>query len=168
MGSIEICLVGLAVVILSILWLRLHAFLGLLLGAFVVSILTPEVGVEAMSRVAEGFGTGCRKIGILIALAAIIGQCLLVSGAAERIVKGLLSLFGVKRGSNCLSRKWICARNPSVFRHGFLSYVTLGPSLFSHESKGLSSCAFKCRGWGEYGAFASAAYPGAFVSSGSS
>lgn len=97
MGSIEICLVGLAVVIVSILWLRLHAFLGLLMGAFVVSILTPGVGVEAMNRVAEGFGAGCRKIGILIALAAIIGQCLLVSGAAERIVKGLLTLFGVKR-----------------------------------------------------------------------
>ncbi|MGB1888487.1 MAG: GntP family permease, partial [Akkermansiaceae bacterium] len=97
MGSIEICLVGLVVVIVSILWLRLHAFLGLLMGAFVVSILTPGVGVEAMNRVAEGFGTGCRKIGILIALAAIIGQCLLVSGAAERIVKGLLALFGVKR-----------------------------------------------------------------------
>lgn len=97
MGALEICLVGLAVVIVSILLLRLHAFLGLLLGAFVVSILTPGVGTEAMSRVAEGFGTGCRKIGILIALAAIIGQCLLVSGAAERIVRGLLSLFGVKR-----------------------------------------------------------------------
>jgi len=97
MGAIEICLVGLAVVIVSILWLRLHAFLGLLLGAFVVSILTPGVGTDAMSRVAEGFGTGCRKIGILIALAAIIGQCLLASGAAERIVRGLLSLFGVKR-----------------------------------------------------------------------
>ncbi|MDF1711427.1 MAG: SLC13 family permease [Akkermansiaceae bacterium] len=97
MGAIEICLMGLAVVIVSILWLRLHAFLGLLLGAFVVSILTPGVGTDAMSRVAEGFGTGCRKIGILIALAAIIGQCLLASGAAERIVRGLLSLFGVKR-----------------------------------------------------------------------
>ena len=97
MGAIEICLMGLAVVIVTILWLRLHAFLGLLLGAFVVSILTPGVGTDAMSRVAEGFGTGCRKIGILIALAAIIGQCLLASGAAERIVRGLLSLFGVKR-----------------------------------------------------------------------
>ena len=97
MGAIEICLVGLAVVIVSILLLRLHAFLGLLLGAFVVSALTPGVGTEAMSRVAEGFGEGCRKIGILIALAAIIGQCLLVSGAAERIVRGMLSFFGVKR-----------------------------------------------------------------------
>ncbi|MFT6240308.1 MAG: GntP family gluconate:H+ symporter [Akkermansiaceae bacterium] len=97
MGAIEICLVGLAVVIVSILLLRLHAFLGLLLGAFVVSVLTPGVGTEAMGQVAAGFGEGCRKIGILIALAAIIGQCLLVSGAAERIVRGLLSFFGVKR-----------------------------------------------------------------------
>jgi len=97
MGALEICLVGLAVVIVSILLLRLHAFLGLLLGAFVVSVLTPGVGTEAMGQVAAGFGEGCRKIGILIALAAIIGQCLLVSGAAERIVRGLLSFFGVKR-----------------------------------------------------------------------
>lgn len=97
MGAIEICLVGLTVVIISILLLRLHAFLGLLLGAFAVSTLTPGVGTEAMGQVAAGFGEGCRKIGILIALAAIIGQCLLVSGAAERIVRGLLSLFGVKR-----------------------------------------------------------------------
>jgi GntP family gluconate:H+ symporter len=97
MGALEICLVGLAVVMVSILLLRLHAFLGLLLAAFVVSGLTPGVGTDAMARVAEGFGEGCRKVGILIALAAIIGHCLLVSGAARRIVESLLSGFGVKR-----------------------------------------------------------------------
>ena len=97
MVAVWICLAGLAVVIVSILWLRLHAFLGLILGAFVVAVLTPGVGTDAMGKVAEGFGIGCKKIGILIALAAIIGQCLLVSGAAQRIVQGLLSLFGVKR-----------------------------------------------------------------------
>ncbi|MGC6566630.1 MAG: hypothetical protein ACON38_13600, partial [Akkermansiaceae bacterium] len=97
MGAVEICLVGLVVVIVSILWLRLHAFLGLILGAFAVALLTPGGGAEAMGKVAEGFGTGCRKIGILIAMAAIIGQCLLVSGAAKRIVQGILGLFGVKR-----------------------------------------------------------------------
>ena len=74
MGALEICLVGLAVVIVSILLLRLHAFLGLLLGAFVVSVLTPGVGTEAMGQVAAGFGEGCRKIGILIALAIGCGS----------------------------------------------------------------------------------------------
>lgn len=97
MGAIEICLCGLVVVVVSILVFRLHAFLGLILAAFVVAVLTPGVEAGAMNRVAAGFGEGCRKVGILIALAAIIGQCLLASGAAERIVRGLLSLFGIKR-----------------------------------------------------------------------
>ncbi len=34
-------------------------------------------------RVANGFGATCGKIGILIALASIIGKCLLLSGAAS-------------------------------------------------------------------------------------
>lgn len=97
MGAIEICLCGLVVVVVSILIFRLHAFLGLILAAFVVATLSPGVEAAAMNRVAAGFGEGCRKVGILIALAAIIGQCLLASGAAERIVRGLLSLFGIKR-----------------------------------------------------------------------
>lgn len=97
MGAIEICLCGLIVVVGSLLFFRLHAFLGLLLAAFVVAVLTPGLEDGAMNRVAAGFGEGCRKVGILIALAAIIGQCLLISGGAERIVRSLLSLFGVKR-----------------------------------------------------------------------
>ena len=36
------------------------------------------------ARVAIGFGDTCLKIGILIAMAAIIGKCLLDSGAAEQ------------------------------------------------------------------------------------
>ena len=97
MSPILICLVGMAIVMFSILWLRLHAFLGLIFGALVVAILTPGSSEGAMSQVSEGFGEGCRKIGILIAMAAIIGKCLLASGAAERIVKALLGAFGVKR-----------------------------------------------------------------------
>lgn len=45
-------------------------------------------------RVATAFGTTCGKIGILIALAAIIGKCLLDSGAADRIVRSALKVVG--------------------------------------------------------------------------
>jgi GntP family gluconate:H+ symporter len=99
MNPIWICLVGMAVVVGSILGCRLHAFLALMLGAFVVAVLAP--GQESLAgvgaEVAAAFGTGCGKVGLVIALAAIIGQCLLVSGAAERIVKAFLRLFGVER-----------------------------------------------------------------------
>jgi len=48
------------------------------------------------SRVASGFGSTAGKIGILIAMASIIGKCLLDSGAADRIVRTALAKFGEK------------------------------------------------------------------------
>jgi GntP family gluconate:H+ symporter len=46
-------------------------------------------------RIATEFGNTCAKIGILIAMAAIIGKCMLESGAAERVIRSLLKLTGI-------------------------------------------------------------------------
>ena len=92
------------VVLGAIILLRLHAFVSLLLGALAVALLTALAGNQegasvsgALDAITSGFGSACGKVGILIALAAIIGQCLLVSGAAERIVTAILKVFGEKR-----------------------------------------------------------------------
>lgn len=53
-------------------------------------------------RVASGFGQTATKIGILIAMAAIIGGCLLESGAAERIVRSFLKTLGEEKSSLAL------------------------------------------------------------------
>jgi GntP family gluconate:H+ symporter len=53
-----------------------------------------EAGRTVGERVAAAFGNTCGKIGILIALAAIIGKCLLDSGAADRIVRSALRWVG--------------------------------------------------------------------------
>ncbi|QDT66793.1 GntP family permease [Calycomorphotria hydatis] len=50
-----------------------------------------------IGRVATAFGKTCTKIGILIAMASIIGRCLLVSGAAERIVVSIRQVMGEDR-----------------------------------------------------------------------
>ena len=52
---------------------------------------------SAGARVATGFGRTCISIGILIAMAAIIGKCLLDSGGAQRVVASLSGLLGEKR-----------------------------------------------------------------------
>jgi len=110
-----ILLIGILIVVGGIIALRLHAFLALLLGAMVVAMLTPEGAITAYAvgkgmsaeaaqglaeakagvRVAGEFGKTCGKIGILIAMASIIGKCLLQSGGAEKIVRSMLRLFGV-------------------------------------------------------------------------
>ena len=108
---------GIAVVIGGIVILRLHAALALLLAAITVGVFTPAESVISYAkdtgkteeaaqklaeipigkRIANGFGATCGKIGILIAMAAIIGKCLLDSGGADRIVRSTLRLVGEKR-----------------------------------------------------------------------
>lgn len=114
-----IVFLGMLIVIGGIIGLRLHAFLALILGAFVVAFVTsPEaiilyatgkgMGMEAAQnlastkigiRIAEEFGRTCGKIGILIAMASIIGKCLLESGGAEKIVRSCLKVSGEKKAA---------------------------------------------------------------------
>jgi GntP family gluconate:H+ symporter len=117
MDPIVLIFIGLAVIIGSILVLNLHPVLALLFGAIMVGILTTgdhlisyaqSIGMSDAEiaafvnqpvgkRIAIAFGNTASKIGILIAMAAIIGTCLLRSGAADRVVRAALRLFGEKR-----------------------------------------------------------------------
>ena len=50
-------------------------------------------------RIGTEFGNTCAKIGILIAMAAIIGKSMLDSGAAERIIRAMLKVTGEKHSA---------------------------------------------------------------------
>ena len=120
---------GMAIVLLLVIWLKVHPFLALIIAATVVSFATPEKSLESyadnytqsqqdrgkmdesqalqfkkdfaklssMKRVVQEFGGGCAKVGLIIAFAALIGKCMLESGAASRVVMVALSVFGEKR-----------------------------------------------------------------------
>ncbi len=112
---IFILLVGVVIVVGGIIGLKLHPFLALLLAALTVSLLTPTAAVEQFylakgssaaealklshksigERIGTEFGNTCAKIGILIAMAAIIGKSMLDSGAAEKIIRAMLKVTGV-------------------------------------------------------------------------
>lgn len=113
---ILILLVGVIIVVGGIIGFKLHPFLALLLAALAVSLLTPvelveqyylSKGVTAIDafkqahksigeRIGIEFGNTCAKIGILIAMAAIIGKAMLDSGAAEKIIRAMLKITGEK------------------------------------------------------------------------
>lgn len=117
MDPIIILIAGIVIVVGGIIILKLHPFLALLLAALIVALLTPEsltyeffmgkgmTSAEAMKlaqksigeRIATEFGNTCAKIGILIAMAAIIGKSMLDSGSAEKIVRSMLKVTGSKR-----------------------------------------------------------------------
>ncbi len=116
-NPIFILFIGILIVVGGIIGFKLHPFLALLLAALVVAILTPLASVEQFflskgmsatealqqshksigERIATEFGNTCAKIGILIAMAAIIGKSMLDSGAAEKIIRAILKITGEKR-----------------------------------------------------------------------
>ena len=149
MNPFLIILIGAAVVILCIIRLKLHPAISLLLAALVTAILTsPELVIEyarhsgmseaeALSfsqvsigkRIANAFGSTSGKIGILIALASVIGVALMRSGGAERIIRALLSLFGKKNTSIALLSGSFTLAIPVFFDTVFYLMIPLVKSL---------------------------------------
>ncbi|MEX0599561.1 MAG: SLC13 family permease, partial [Rhodothermales bacterium] len=144
-----ILLVGMVVVIGGILLLRLHAFLALILAALAVALLTaPETvyqyGIatglapaEALElstqplaeRVAEGFGRTIGQIGIVIAMASVIGICLLESGGADRIVRTALKRFGEDRAPHVFAGSSMLLAIPVFFDTVFYLMMPLAKSM---------------------------------------
>ena len=56
-----------------------------------------EATISVGNRVANGLGKTMGHLGIIIALAAIIGECLIKSGAADRIIWSIRRLLGDQR-----------------------------------------------------------------------
>ncbi|NQV28618.1 MAG: GntP family permease [Rhodopirellula sp.] len=81
------------------------------------------------SRVANGFGSTAGKIGILIAMASIIGKCLLDSGAADRIVRTALARFGEKFAPLSFVLSGFLLGVPVFFDTVFYLMIPLGKAM---------------------------------------
>lgn len=122
--------VGIAVVIGGIMALRVNAFIALLTAAIVVSLMAPGDIADKISRVANAFGSTMAAIGIVIALAAIIGKAMMESGAADRIVRAFLGLLGEKRGGVALTASGFTLGVPVFFDTVFYLLVPLARSMY--------------------------------------
>ena len=130
---------GIALVLTLMLVLRVHAFLALLAAALLVSAFT--VGpAAAVPPVLEAFGATAGKIGVVIALAAIIGKCLLVSGAADVIVGANVRLLGQRRAPQGLMAGGFVLSIPVFFDTVFYLLVPLARSLHRKTGAGYALC----------------------------
>lgn len=146
-------LLSVAVVLLAVLWLRLHALLALLAAGLLVAVLTPPEALEryaarqveretmtvkaadkfvdsgGASRLAAAFGDTAGQVGILIALASIVGICLMESGAAATIVDRTLAVVGSRRAPEALMVSSFMLGIPVFFDTVFYLMVPLARSL---------------------------------------
>lgn len=124
-------LLGMSLVVGGILLLRLHAFLALLAGAVAVAVVSAPTSndTSVAARIVDGFGNTCGKVGILIALAAIIGQALLDSGSAERIVRAIRTTLGDHRTPLALALSGFVIGIPVYFDTVFYLLLPIARTL---------------------------------------
>ena len=130
-----ILLIGMVVILGAIIVLRLNAFLALIGAAIIVSFLAPGAPALRIARVAEAFGRTAGSIGIVIALAAIIGTAMTESGAADRIVNGFLNLLGEKRDAVALSATAFVLSLPVFFDTVFFLLAPLARSMYGRTNR---------------------------------
>ena len=135
MNPIVILVIGVVLLIVMILVLRLNAFVALISSAIVVSLLSPGEFADKVTRVGQAFGTVTGSIGIVIALATIIGKCMMDSGAADRVVRTFLKLLGEKRAPTALMLSGFVLSIPVFFDTVFYLLVPLARSLWRRTQK---------------------------------
>jgi GntP family gluconate:H+ symporter len=86
--------IGIAVIVTLITWLKVHPFLALLLGAITTGLVAGESGPDVVTSFATGFGATSASVGILIGLGGMYGRLLADSGGAGRIVDTLVARAG--------------------------------------------------------------------------
>jgi GntP family gluconate:H+ symporter len=83
-------IIGFAVIIALITWLKVSPFLALTVGALGVGIGAGMAPADALTSFTKGFGDTAGGVGVLIALGAMFGKMLADSGGADRIVDTLV------------------------------------------------------------------------------
>jgi gluconate:H+ symporter, GntP family len=135
MHPLLILAIGMALVVGAIVVLRLNAFLALIAAAILVSLLAPGPIDQKITRVAEAFGTTAGNIAIVIGMAAIVGQCMMESGAADRVVRAFVALFGEARGGAALSGSGFVLAIPVFFDTVFYLLIPLARSMFRRTGR---------------------------------
>jgi GntP family gluconate:H+ symporter len=143
--------VSVAFIIIAISKLRMHPFLALILAALLACLLAGNDSwgvvqkdgstkvlpalVGAVEMVSKGLGDAARDIAISIALAAIIGMCLMESGAADKVVRRFLAFFGEKRAGWALLWSTFILSAPIFFDTMFMLMVPLAMALRMRTGK---------------------------------
>ncbi len=87
-------LLGIAAVVLLITVVKLHPFLGLILGAAVMGATAGMAPLDVVETFTAGFGSTVGSVGLLIALGAMVGKILADSGGSDTIVDTIIGRVG--------------------------------------------------------------------------
>lgn len=134
-----VLIICVALIVFLITVLKVHAFLALILAAFTAGLLSKpgklqgeplqSHWIQAIELTTTEFGATAGKIGVVIALASVIGMCLMESGAADKVVRRFLSFFGEKRAGTAIMASGYVLSIPIFFDTFFMLLLPLARAM---------------------------------------
>jgi len=126
-------LIGIIVMLVLIIFTKLHAFPSLIISAVLIALLAMPI-TDVINTVTTGFGNTMKSIGIVIGFGCIMGTFLEKSGAAKRMALSILKLVGAKNCDVVLGLTGFVVSIPVFCDSGFVILSSLAKE-FSRLTK---------------------------------
>jgi Gnt-I system high-affinity gluconate transporter len=121
-------IIGSLILLFVLILLKLNPFLALIIVSLTAALLFGLSPEEAIKSIQTGVGSTLEGLALLLALGAMFGKVIEVSGAARQITNTLVNLFGKKRLPWAIMLTGLVVGVPLFYNAGF---VILVPLVFS-------------------------------------
>lgn len=128
---------SIALLLFLILYVRLHAFLALMLTSMALGLACGMDPAKVLKSIQAGFGDALGFIAVVVALGAMIGSFLEHSGGGRALADWLLAAFGQERATWAVLVAAFLIGLPVFFEVGFIILVPLAWSLAQESKKSL-------------------------------
>ena len=135
LAGLVLCAVALLLVL--VLYVRLHAFVALLLTSLLVALLGGIPLADIVGVIEDGMGSTLGYIATVIGLGAMVGEMLRQSGGAEEIAATLLRSFGDDRTPWALSLTGLLVAIPVFFDVALILFIPLVYTLTERTGNSL-------------------------------
>jgi gluconate transporter len=128
---------SIALLLILILYFRLHAFLALMLTSMALGLACGMEPAKVLKSIQTGFGDALGFIAVVVALGAVTGRFLESSGGANALADWLLGKFGRERAVWAVLISAFLIGLPIFFEVGFIILAPLALSLARESKKSL-------------------------------
>ena len=119
---------AIAVLLVLIIKLRIHAFVALILVSLLTAFATGIPANQVVPALTSGFGSTLATVALLVGLGAMLGRLVETSGGAKVLADSLIGKFGEKRAPLALGVASLIFGFPIFFDAGL---VVMLPVVFS-------------------------------------
>src|SRR5580765_4224767 len=123
--SILIVLLCIVILVLLITWLKLNAFLALLVVSILAGFLWGMPAVDIVKSLQKGIGDTLGSLVIIIILGAMLGKLVAETGAAQKISTVMMNIFGEKYIRWALMTTGFVVGIPLFYNVGFVLMIPL-------------------------------------------